>query len=86
MGGDVTYAYLTDSISFRKYIGKYDDHTLIFPRMSSDSIVSTFLVTNKGTFNHKLDTILLNKYNINDLIKEKSNDVPCRHTSLFDFE
>ena len=79
-GGDVCRTYITDSISFRKYIGKYDDHEMIFCKISMDSSrVYVFFKKDIGIIEHRYDTTLLYTYDINLLKQEAVFDEPCKH-------
>ena len=77
-GGDIIYSYITDSVSFRKFVGKYDDHSRIFYQIVSDYSVNAYMETEGVFFEHKYyDTILLKSYNINLLKIEHVFDIPC---------
>ena len=78
-GGDVCRTYITDSISFRKYIGKYGDHDRIFCKMSMDSSrVYVFYKKDIGILEHRYDTTLLCTYDINLLKQEAVFEEPCK--------
>lgn len=78
-GGDVCRTYITDSISFRKYIGKYGDHDMIFCKMSMDSsLIYAFYVKDIGIFSHRYDTNIIHIYNIRLLKQEAVFDEPCK--------
>jgi len=75
---DVFYVYLTDSISFRKYVGIKDipcETVIIESR--NDSIVDVYQKKDIGTIEHKYDTRLIKNYNINTLKKKNKFDKPC---------
>ena len=78
-GGDVRRTYITDSISFRKYIGKYGDHDMIFCKMSMDSsLIYAFYVKDIGIFSHRYDTNIIHIYNIRLLKQEAVFEEPCK--------
>ena len=66
-GGDVRAAYLTDSVTFRKYLGKYFDHEQIRVTMLNDEIVMIYKVNIDGA---TIDTIKKEFYNISSLKQE----------------
>jgi len=75
-GGDIINSYITDSVSFRKYVGKYDDNSVIYYKVFSNSIIEAYKVTDIGIWGHQYDTILLQSYNLSSLKKEHSFDTP----------
>lgn len=75
---DVIYVYITDSTSFRKYVGDYDDQDYIFVKSKNDSIVDVYQTKDVGIIEHNYKTKMINSYNINDLKKKKKFDVPCK--------
>ncbi|MCR5114451.1 MAG: hypothetical protein K6A95_02070 [Bacteroidales bacterium] len=74
---DVIYVYVTDSVSFRKYVGKFDDQDYIFVKCRNDSIVDVYQKKDVGVMEHKYKTKLMNSYNLNDLRRKKKFDSPC---------
>ena len=75
---DVFYVYLTDSISFRKYVGMDDfpsETTIIKSR--NDSIVDVYVKKDVGIYEEKYETKLKKSYNINMLKKKNKFDKPC---------
>lgn len=78
-GGDVYATYITDSTSFREYLGKYGDHDMIFCKMSMDSsCVYAFYKKDIGILRHLYDTTFLRSYNIRLLKQKNVFDSPCR--------
>ncbi len=78
-GGDIIYSYITDSILFRKYVGKYDDNSVIFYKVLSNNDIKAYKVTDKGLMNHQYDTVLLKSYSLSSLKKEYVFEKPCKH-------
>ena len=74
---DVIYVYITDSTSFRKYVGKYDELDLLYCESKSDTIVDVYQKKDVGMIKHVYKTKLLKSYNINDLKKQNKFDEPC---------
>ena len=76
---DVFYVYLTDSTSFRKYVGMddspYETVTLV---SRNDYIVDVYKNKDVGVFDHKYKTKLNKSYNINKLKKKNKFDEPCK--------
>jgi hypothetical protein len=66
-GGDVHTAYLTDSLTFRKYLGKNFDHEQIRVAMTDDETVMVYKVNIEGA---TIDTIKKEFYNISSLKQE----------------
>lgn len=75
---DVIYVYVTDSASFRKYVGDYDDQEFIFVKCRNDSIVDVYQEKDVGVIEHNYKTKLINSYNINNLKRKKKFDTPCK--------
>ena len=75
---DVIYVYVTDSASFRKYVGDYDDQDYIFVKCRNDSIVDVYQKKDVGVIEHIYKTKMINSYNINDLRRKKKFDIPCK--------
>lgn len=75
---DVIYVYITDSTSFRKYVGDYDDQEFIFVKCRNDSIVDVYQEKDVGVIEHNYKTKLINSYNINNLKRKKKFDTPCK--------
>lgn len=78
-GGDIIYTYITDSVSFRKYVGKYDDYGMIYYSFLSDSVINAYNVTDIGKLEHQYDTMLIESYNLSSLKKTHSFDIPCEN-------
>lgn len=78
---DVFYVYLTDSTSFRKYVGMEDfpDETVTL-KSRNDSIVDVYINKNVGVADHKYKykSKLDNSYNINTLKKKNKFNKPCK--------
>ena len=76
---DVFYLYLTDSISFRKYVGINDfpSETVII-KGRNDSIVDVYQKKNIGIIEPKYKTKLVKSYNINILKKKNKFDKSCK--------
>jgi len=66
-GGDVHTAYLTDSVTFRKYLGKYFDYEQIRIAMSNNETVMVYKVNIEGA---TIDTIKKEFYNVSSLKQE----------------
>ena len=76
---DVFYVYLTDSISFRKYVGINDfPYETIIIESRNDSIVDVYQEKDIGITEHKYKTKLIKSYNINTLKKKNIFDKPCK--------
>ncbi len=75
---DLFYVYLTDSISFRKYVGIEDfPYEIIIPKSRNDSIVDVYVKKDVGIYEEKYETKLKKSYNINMLKKKNKFDKPC---------
>ena len=77
---DVEYVYLTDSASFRKYVGDsdYPSHILIL-KSKNDSIVDVYQKKQVGVYYEpRYKTKLMKSYNINELKKKNKFDKPCK--------
>lgn len=77
---DVEYVYLTDSTSFRKYVGDsdYPYHTLIL-ESRNDSIVDVYQKKEVGIYPEpRYKTKLMKSYNINELKKKNKFNKPCK--------
>ena len=75
---DVIYVYVTDSVSFRKYVGKFDDQDYIFVKCRNDSIVDVYQNKDVGVIEHNYKTKLIKSYDLNDLRRKKKFDSPCK--------
>ncbi|MBR4488005.1 MAG: hypothetical protein IKO89_05520 [Bacteroidales bacterium] len=78
-GGDIINSYITDSVSFRKYVGEYDDNSVIYYKFFSNSVIKAYKVIDIGIWKHQYDTVLLQAYELSSLKKEHSFDVPCEN-------
>ncbi len=76
-GGEIIYSYITDSILFRKYVGEYDDNSMIIYKFDSNNRIDAYKVTDIGLWKHKYDTVLLKSYHISSLKKNNIFDIPC---------
>lgn len=76
-GGDIIYSYITDSISFREQVGKYDDNGIIFCRIVADTSIEVYSVTDIGLWKHQYDTVLLQSHDITFLKKKHVFNIPC---------
>ena len=73
------YVYLTDSISFRKYVGINDfPYESVIIESRNDSIVDVYQEKDIGITEHKYKTKLIKSYNINTLKKKNKFDKPCK--------
>ena len=78
---DVFYVYLTDSTSFRKYVGSEDfPSEIVVVKSRNDSIVDVYIKKEVGVEDHKYKykTKQEKSYNINTLKKKNKFDKPCR--------
>jgi hypothetical protein len=86
---DLFYVYLSDSISFRKYIGIEDfPYEIIIPKSRNDSMVDVYIKTDVNyykqikedvdVYKEKYETKLDKSYNINTLKKKNKFDEPCK--------
>ncbi len=77
-GGEIIYSYITDSISFRKYVGKYDDNSMIIYKTDTNNRIDVYKIIDIGLWEHKYDTALLKSYYISSLKKNNIFDIPCK--------
>ena len=77
---DVEYVYLTDSTSFRKYVGSDDyPYEILILKSRNDSIVDVYQKKEVGVYYElRYKTKLMKSYNINELKKKNKFDKPCK--------
>ena len=76
-GGDITYSYLTDSMSFRVYVGKYDDNGMIIYNVCPNDSIKAYKITDIGLIKHRYDTSFLQSYSVSVLRENNVFEIPC---------